>query len=372
MADVSLTIIGGGVVGLAIAARLSARHKDVVLLERRARCGEETSSRNSEVIHAGMYYPTGSLKARLCVEGNALLYELCAKHGVPHRRITKIITATAPGETGELERLQALGKANGVDLRAITAAETHAMEPQIVSHGALFSPNTGIISAHGLMDYFHHEAREHGAQIQTRCEVVGIERSGTDYRITIQEGPDRSSFDSERVINAAGLESDTISALAGIDVETAGYRIHYTKGCYFSLPASLSGCVRRLVYPVPTKDSLGVHAVVDLGGRLKFGPDVEYLKGRELDYRVDEGKRGIFAAAVRRILPHVKDGDLSPDMSGIRPKLQEAGGPFRDFVIREETDRGLPGFINLVGIESPGLTASPAIARFVEQIVDRG
>lgn len=372
MADTSLTIIGGGVVGLAIAARLSGRHGDLILLERRSHYGQETSSRNSEVIHAGMYYPTGSLKALLCVEGNALLYELCARYGVPHRRITKLITATTPGETAELERLHALGTANGVELRMVTADEAHALEPQVVSFGALFSPNTGIISAHGLMDYFHHAAREGGAQIQTRCEVVCIERAGSEYRVTVQEEGTRSSFLSERIVNASGLECDTISSLAGIDVDAAGYRLHYSKGCYFSLPASLSGCVHRLVYPVPTKESLGVHAVVDLGGQLKFGPDVEYLKGRELDYRVDEGKRGNFAASVRRILPHVKDEDLSPDMSGIRPKLQAPGASFRDFVIREETDKGLPGFINLVGIESPGLTASPAIARYVEHILERG
>jgi L-2-hydroxyglutarate oxidase LhgO len=369
MADTPLTIIGGGVVGLAVAARLSTRYRDLILLERRPHYGQETSSRNSEVIHAGMYYPTGSLKARLCVEGNALLYELCTRHEIPHRRITKIITATSPGETHELDRLLELGRANGVDLRAITSDEAHAMEPEIVSFGALFSPNTGIISAHGLMDFFHHQARENGAQLQMRCNVEGIERKGSDYLITIREGEARSSFTSERVVNAAGLESDTICGLAGIDVDAAHYRLHYSKGCYFSLPASLSSCVRRLVYPVPSKETLGVHALLDLGGRLKFGPDIEYLRSRDLDYSVDEGKRGAFAASVRRILPKVKDEDLSPDMSGIRPKLQSAGAPFRDFVIRDEADKGLPGFINLVGIESPGLTASPAIARYVEQLL---
>ena len=369
MPDAALTVIGGGAVGLAIAAELARRHAPLYLLERNPKYGQETSSRNSEVIHAGIYYANGSLKARLCVEGNRLLYEICGRHGVPHRRITKIITATRPSEEGELHRLRALGSGNGVTLRMMTAAEVMRLEPQIVTVGGLFSPDTGIISAHGLMDYYHRTAKERGAGIQTHCTVVGVEHRSSDYLITIDEGGERSTITSERVINAAGLESDTIASLAGIDVDREGYRLHYSRGCYFALPASLSTCVSRLVYPVPTNETLGVHAVVDLGGRLKFGPDIEYQEGRALDYRVDEEKRSAFGASVRRILPHVRDEDLTPDISGIRPKLQGPGEPPRDFVIREESDRGLPGFINLIGIDSPGLTASPAIARYVGEML---
>ncbi|HTO94987.1 MAG TPA: NAD(P)/FAD-dependent oxidoreductase, partial [Bacteroidota bacterium] len=347
MADVALTVIGGGVVGLAIAAELAGRHAPLLLLERYPKVGQETSSRNSEVIHAGIYYPEGSLKARLCVEGNALLYELCARHDIPHRRITKIITATRPDEEGELHRLFRLGTANGVRLRMLGAAEAAALEPKIVTCGGIFSPDTGIISAHGLMDYFLHAALSAGATIQTRCTVTGIERRGEEYRVTVSEASGTSTITSERVINAAGLESDTIAALAGIDVERAGYRLHYSRGCYFALPPRLSTCVNRLVYPVPTHESLGVHAVLDLGGRLRFGPDIEYQEDRALDYRVDPAKRGAFGASVRRILPHITDEDLTPDMSGIRPKLQGKGEPVRDFVIREEADRGLPGFYSL-------------------------
>ena len=351
MPDAALTVIGGGVVGLAIAAELSSRHAPLFLLERHPQYGQETSSRNSEVIHAGIYYNTGSLKARLCVEGNSMLYELCGRHGIPHRRITKVITATSPQELAAVERLNALGTANGVALKMLSTAEVHAMEPQVVSVGGLLSPNTGIISAHGLMDYFAHAARDQGAVIQTHCEVVGLERRSDGFTVTIREGEERTSFTSERVINAAGLGSDTVAALAGIDCEEAGYRLSFSKGSYFSLPSSMSGYVRRLVYPVPAKDTLGVHAVVDLGGRLKFGPDIEYLPDRTQDYRVDESKRAIFAASVRRILPQVRDEDLTPDMSGIRPKLPKPGGEPQDFIIREETDRGLPGLINLIGIE---------------------
>jgi L-2-hydroxyglutarate oxidase LhgO len=367
MADAAVTIIGGGVVGLAIAAELSDPHRPCLLLERHAKCGEETSSRNSEVIHAGIYYATGSLKASLCIEGNRLLYELCGANDIPHRRITKIITATRPEERDELERLFTLGSANGAPLRLLTAQEVHSLEPSVTSVGGILSPLTGIISAHGLMDYYRHKALEQGALCQMRCTVVGIEKRTSDFLISVEEQGVRSTLTSEVVVNAAGLESDTIAALAGIDVDAAGYRLHYSKGSYFALPGSLSRCVSRLVYPVPTKDTLGVHAVLDLGGRLKFGPDIEYCADRTLNYDVAPSKRHAFAESVRRILPFVKDEDLTPDMSGIRPKLQSPGGPARDFVITNETERGLDGLINLIGIESPGLTASPAIARYVRR-----
>ncbi len=369
MADAAVTIIGGGAVGLAIAAEISRSHSPVFLLERNPKYGTETSSRNSEVIHAGIYYQHNSLKAVLCLEGNRLLYELCEHHHIPHRHICKVITATRNSELGELERLHRLGTGNGVELRMLTAHEVRELEPNITTAGGMFSPNTGIISAHGLMDYYYHTAKDQGAEVQTHCNVVGIERKNGEYELTIEENGQRSSFASERVVNAAGLEADTVAAMAGIDVDAAQYRLHWCKGCYFALPSSLSKCVSHLVYPVPTKDSLGVHAVVDLGGRLKFGPDVEYLSTRMLDYSVDENKRNTFAESVRRILPHVRDEDLTPDMSGLRPKLQGKGEPPRDFVIREESDRGLPGFIDLIGIESPGLTASPAIAKMVHKML---
>ncbi len=369
MADAAVTIVGSGVVGLAIAAELSADHAPLFLLERREKYGQETSSRNSEVIHAGIYYPHNSLKARLCVEGRRLLYELCERHDIPHRRITKVITATMKEELQGLEKLYQHGIGNGVQLQLLGEKQVHALEPHIASVGGILSATTGIISAHGLMDYLYHAAKGNGAEIQMHCEVVGMERRTGDYRITIKEGESISSFSSERVVNAAGLESDTISRLAGIDVDAAGYGLHWAKGSYFALPSNYRNIMSRLVYPVPTSDTLGVHALMDLGGRIKFGPDIDYLPDRQLNYTVDESKRHAFAQSVRRILPMVKDEDLTPDMSGIRPKLQTQGGEVRDFVIREESDKGLPGFINLVGIESPGLTASPAIAKYVRQLL---
>ncbi len=369
MADVAVTVIGGGVVGLAIAAELSKHYSPLFLLERYPKYGQETSSRNSEVIHAGLYYPHGSLKAKLCVEGRILLYELCEKHGIPHSRITKIITAAQQSEVESLERLYHHGLNNGVELRMMTTDEVHALEPHIASVAGIFSPTTGIISAHGLMDYYAHAAKANGAEIQTHCEVIGIERRQSDYTISIKEGSTTSSFTSERVVNAAGLESDTMCSLAGIDVDEAGYRLHYCKGSYFALSGTMSKLVKRLVYPVPPKESLGVHALVDLSGRVKFGPDVEYLPERKLDYTVADEKRHAFAASVRRIMPMVKDEDLTPDMSGIRAKLQAKGASVHDFVITHEKERGLNGFYNLVGIESPGLTSSPAIARYILELM---
>jgi L-2-hydroxyglutarate oxidase LhgO len=316
-----------------------------------------------------MYYPAGSLKARLCVEGNRAIYEICEAHAIPHKRCGKIITATVPDELPALDRILDLGTTNGVEMRRISAEETLALEPNIRTVGALLSPNTGVVSAHGLMDYFHHQALAAGATFQGRSQVVEIERGSDGYRIGLRSGGVIESFTTEAVVNAAGLEADTVSALAGIDVDAARYRLHYCKGSYFSVASSKAGLVSRLVYPVPSPVSLGIHALVDMAGRMKFGPDAEYLPDRRLDYRVDEAKLGVFGASVRKLVPSIGDDDLAPDMSGIRPKLQGPGEPARDFVIREESDRGLPGFFNLVGIDSPGLTSSPAIARHVEALM---
>ena len=365
MADTSVVVVGAGVVGLAIAAELSRHYSPLYILERNPKYGQETSSRNSEVIHAGIYYPHNSLKATLCVEGRQLLYGLCEAHDIPHRRITKIITATAENELAELHRICQHGIGNGVELHSLTAQQVHELEPNIASVGGILSPSTGIISAHALMDYFFHAAKEHGAELQSHCEVVGVEKRNSDFLISIKEGNELSSFSTERVINAAGLECDTIAALAGIDVDAAGYRIHHCKGSYFAVSGAKSKSISRLVYPVPPKESLGVHALIDLGGRLKFGPDVEYLTNRHYDYNVDDSKRHAFAESVRRILPGIEDEDLTADMSGIRPKLQQMGESQRDFIIRHEKEQGLEGLINLIGIDSPGLTASPAIAKYV-------
>jgi L-2-hydroxyglutarate oxidase LhgO len=281
---------------------------------------------------------------------------------VPHRRIGKVITAVEDDELGQLEALLARGLANGVELRFLGPAEMARMEPNVRSVGALLSPNTGIVSAHGLMDALLVQARAAGALTRFQAEVTALERTGDGWLITCGRAGDSESFTSEAVVNAAGLGSDEVAALAGIDVDAAGYRLHYCKGDYFAVAPRKAGLVQRLVYPVPGHVSLGVHAVVGLDGRVRFGPDVEYLGERECRYDVDAGKRAAFGEAVRRIVPAIADEDLTPDTAGIRAKLQRAGEPMRDFVIAEESARGLPGLVSLVGIESPGLTACLAIA----------
>jgi L-2-hydroxyglutarate oxidase LhgO len=369
MADFQMTIIGAGVVGLAVAARLSERRQNVLVLEKNEKYGMETSSRNSEVIHAGIYYEPGSLKARLCVEGRDELYAICRKHNVGHKQLTKLITAVNEKELAQLESVYQLGTTNGVDLEILDQQQTRRLEPHIKSVGSIYSPKTGIVSAHELMDYYYHAAIKNGVTVQHQCEVVGIERTSNGYAITVSEGGQRSTITSEVVINSAGLYSDRIAQLAGIDIDKAGYRMVYAKGSYFSVVSSKAKLVSRLVYPMPNKETLGVHVVLDLGGRLRFGPDTEYQDEKDFDYRVDDSKRGVFGESVRHILPAITDDDLAPDMSGFRPKLQRKGEPEKDWVIVHEKARGLEGFINLIGMESPALTASAAIARYVEGLL---
>ncbi len=371
MPDAGVTVIGAGIVGLAIAARLAPHEPDLVVLERNPRHGMETSSRNSQVIHAGIYYTPGSLKARLCVEGNARIYAICDRHGIPHRRTGKIVTAVTPKERPALDRLLESARSNGVSLEILSGAAVRALEPHVRSVGGLWSQSSGIVDAHSLMDYFLSAAREHGATLYTSATLLAIERTSDGYRLVVQRGKEEEleSFTSERVVNSAGLEADTVAGLAGIDVESAAYRLHYCKGSSFSAAPRCSRLVSHLVYPVPSRESLGVHVVLDTGDRLRFGPDAEYLAGRQLDYRVDPARRGEFGEAARRILPEIRDEDLEPDISGIRPKLQAKGEPARDFVIAHEIDRGLPGFYDLIGIESPGLTAAPAISEYVARLM---
>lgn len=369
MNDFEITIIGAGVVGLAIAERLSKRSSRLVVLEKNEHYGMETSSRNSEVIHAGIYYTPNSLKATLCVEGREELYSICAKNGITHKKITKIITATDEYELQKLEDVYQNGLSNGVEMKMLNAEETLKLEPNIRTVGSIFSPTTGIISVHELMDFFYHTAIGNGATLQLHAEVIGIEKRNGCYRISIREGNEISSFTSDIVINSAGLSSDLIAQLAGIEIDSAGYRLSYAKGSYFSVVPAKSKLVSRLIYPAPRNEGLGVHALIDWGGRLKFGPDIEYIPREKIDYGVPESKRKAFGESIRRIVPAITDEDIEPDMSGIRPKLQKKGEPKKDFVIVHEKERGLDGFVNLVGIESPGLTSSPAIARYVETLL---
>jgi L-2-hydroxyglutarate oxidase LhgO len=367
-----VVVVGAGVVGLAVAAAASRSGRRVIVLERNEAIARETTSRNSEVIHAGIYYPAGSLKALLCVKGRRDLYQRCRERGVPHRRTGKLIVATNDEELAVLEGIQRTALANGVELEHRDAAAVRSLEPQVAAVGALLSPETGIVDAHAYSLSFQAEAESHEAMVVLRTEAVAIEESGSDWRVETRSGDPSSGGETESlvagsVVNAAGLAGTHVAELAGFDADACGYRLHYCKGDYFSLAPSAGVSLTHLVYPVPVQAGLGTHATLDLGGRIRFGPDTEYVD--DLRYDVDADKAAGFAEAVARYLPEVRADLLSPDYAGIRPKLAGPGEGFADFVIAEESARGRPGFVNCIGIESPGLTAATAIADRVVELL---
>jgi L-2-hydroxyglutarate oxidase LhgO len=363
---VNITIIGAGVVGLAIAAELSKKYDDIVVLEKHDKFGQETSSRNSEVIHSGIYYPSDSLKARLCVEGAALLYAYCERHSILHSRLGKLIAASNDDEKRHLQEFYKNGVQNGV--KNLTFMDEHdiaEMEPNVNAISALYSPDTGIIDSHSLMESFFKTATASGVLFSFGSEVNLIDKKENGYLIGI--GNDDYKFISKVVINSAGLSSDYIAKLTGIDIQKSGYELKYCKGSYFSY--AKPSPVKMLIYPVPHEElvGLGIHATLDLGGRLRFGPDTEYIDA--IDYKVDADKKDIFYKGAGKIINGLEKDSFVPDMAGIRPKLSGKNEKARDFVIKDEADKGLEGLINLIGIESPGLTASPAIAKMVAGMV---
>jgi L-2-hydroxyglutarate oxidase LhgO len=364
---VEIVIIGAGVVGLACAAELARRGREVVIVERAARIAQGITSRNSGVIHAGLYYPSSSLKAQLCIEGRELLYERAARYGVAHKQLGKLIVANDPAELAKLAQLHAQAEANGVRLEVLDARQVAALEPRVRAACALLSSRTGIIDAHELADSYRREAIEHGASLCLATEVFELEPiAGAALRVATRAGTgELEVLRAEHVINAAGLDAPRIAALAGV-AEQPGQRQHLCKGDYFRLSSRLRGLVSRLVYPTPAQAGLGIHLTLDLDAQLRAGPDTEYIAA--LHYEIDAHKRAAFGAALRRYAPDIEDADLEPDYAGIRPKLQGPSEGFHDFVI--EAHSAAPGLINLLGIESPGLTASPAIARRVAALID--
>ena len=363
-AEVDIIIIGAGVVGLAIAAEVSQINKNVFVFEKNRTFGLETSSHNSEVIHAGMYYPENSFKAKFCVGGNALLYELCEKFNINYKKLGKLIVAADDVEAKEVERLYHQGLKNGVGgLQIIERDDIKKLEPNVNAVEALLSPSTGVIDSHNLLRCFSGRAKENGAEFVFNTEVIGIERKSGSYRVGISDDEGISSVTARVVINAAGLSSDRIAQSAGIDLVKAGYILHYCKGQYFSLDPKIGRLVHRLVYPVPEQSGVGIHVTLSIDGSVRLGPDTKYVN--KIEYTVNENDKTDFYRAVHRYLPSIEPDELSPDFAGVRPKLQGKGEGFRDYVIRDEADKGFPGLINLIGIESPGLTASPAIAKYV-------
>jgi L-2-hydroxyglutarate oxidase LhgO len=368
LAEIDITIIGAGVVGLAIASEIAREQSSVFVFEKNHRFGLETSSRNSEVIHAGIYYPEESLKARFCVEGRNLLYELCDSHNIAYRKLGKIIVATTEDETTQLEKLHEQGRRNGVqDLMLLSRTEFKKLEPNIEARAGLLSPSSGILDSLALLKFLYNQAREKGTEFVFDTEVIGIERTGAKYRVETRDREGTHAFISRIVINAAGLNSDRIAQLAGIDITKAGYELHYCKGEYFSLSSKYRNLVSRLIYPVPEQSGLGIHITMGLDGRVRLGPNAYYVQ--TVDYAVDETQKEAFYSSVKRFLPFIELEDLEPEFAGVRPKLQSPNESFRDFIIAHEEKAGFPGLINLIGIESPGLTASPAIATYVGRMV---
>jgi L-2-hydroxyglutarate oxidase LhgO len=367
MDNIDVVVVGAGVVGLAVARALAVAGREVLVLEAAESFGTGTSSRNSEVIHAGIYYPRGSLKARFCVAGRDRLYSFCEQHGVPHRRCGKLIVATADGQLTELQKIQAAARANGVELELWEGARALALEPQLRCVGALHSPLTGIVDSHSYMLALLGQAESHGATLVCESAVTGLrlEKDGVVLAINGEEPLLRA----RALINSAGIQAPRIAELIqGFPAEHVP-RAYFAKGNYFTL--SGRSPFNRLVYPVPEPGGLGVHLTLDLAGRARFGPDVQWVEACDCDYTVDTHRAARFYAAIRTYWPALADGALQPAYAGIRPKISAPSAPAADFRIDGPEVHGVPGVVNLFGIESPGLTASLAIADEVAEIVLR-
>jgi len=350
-------VVGAGVVGLAVARALALRGREVVVLEAERAIGSITSARNSEVIHAGIYYAPGSLKARMCVAGRAALYAYCADHGVATSRLGKLIVAAGPEEVGYLEKLKATGEANGVDgLRMLDAAEARALEPELKVHAALLSPSTGIVDSHGFMLALKGDLEAAGGMVALAAPFLSAEVRRDGF--TVSAGGDSPlKLGCRLLVNCAGLDATAVAgSIAGLDPAFVP-RPRFAKGNYFTATRKLP--FRHLIYPVPEAGGLGTHLTLDLGGQARFGPDVEWVDER--DYRVDPARKAAFLASIRRYWPQVREEDLAPGYSGIRPKLEFPDGVTPDFVLQGAPSHGVRGLVNLFGIESPGLTSALAL-----------
>ncbi|MEH6476793.1 MAG: NAD(P)/FAD-dependent oxidoreductase [Sneathiella sp.] len=356
--DVENIVIGAGVIGLAIARELSVAGKDVLVLEKNSHFGEETSSRNSEVIHAGIYYAKDSLKAKFCVEGKALLYKYCTDYSVPHARIGKLIVATDKDELHILDSIKHKAENNGVhDLSFLTAQEAHTMEPALNCSGALLSPSTGIIDTHQYMLSLVGEIESSGNFIAYNAPFDGAGAIENGFRVN----SNGNEIKCKHLINAAGLGAQTVAGeIADLAPQFVPTRF-LAKGSYFTMNAPSP--FAHLIYPVPNTASLGIHVTLDMAGQIRFGPDQEWVD--TIDYEMDADRDDAFYEAIRKYYPQLPDDVLIPAYTGIRPKLQNASNGVKDFLISDRSHHGLPGLVNLFGMESPGLTSSLSIAKYV-------
>jgi L-2-hydroxyglutarate oxidase LhgO len=366
MEKIECVVVGAGVIGLAVARRLAQAGREVIILEAAEGIGTVTSSRNSEVIHAGIYYPAGSLMARMCVSGKRALYRYCSDHGVPHRNCGKLIVATTPDETAKLQSIRAHAEANGVlDLQTLGADAARALEPALNCDAALLSPSTGIIDSHAFMLALRGDAEEAGAVCAFYAPLL---RATADAgRIEIEVGGAAPiSLECKLLVNAAGLSAPTVArGISGMPIELIP-PAYLAKGNYFSCQARAP--FSRLIYPVPEPGGLGVHLTLDMAGQARFGPDVEWVE--TVDYAVDPARAARFYPAIRRYWPTLPDGALMPSYSGIRPKIVPPAVAVQDFLIQGPNDHGVDGLINLFGIESPGLTSALAIADHVGELIE--
>lgn len=366
MEEFDVIIIGAGIVGLAIAERLSRKYENVLLIEKEESFGRHTSSRNSEVIHSGIYYQKDSLKARLCVRGNKLLYNFLKKYEIPYRNCGKLVVATEKQELPILTKIYQKGIRNGVaGLKILSEQETKKLEPLFRAVGSLYVPSTGIMDTHRVMSQLEFLAAQNGALIAYNTEAVGIERINDEYLVQVKDEDIRIKV--PILINAAGLWSDKVAEMAGLSIAKCNYKLHFCKGEYYKTTRHKD--IAHLIYPVPDPSGLylGIHTRINLNGELSFGPNAYYVD--ELDYRIDEKYHEDFYQAIKKYLD-IEYDDIWPDDCGIRPKLQAPNEPERDFVISNEKEKGFPNLINLIGIESPGLTCCLAIAEYVEKIID--
>ncbi len=356
--ELDCAVIGGGVIGLAIARKLALQGRQVVLFEAEKATGQHTSSRNSEVLHAGIHYPTGSLKARLCVQGRRMLVEYCQARGVEYRLIGKIVVAVDEAEAPQLDHIKAQAAENGVDdLTWLGAAEVKQLEPAVTCVRALASPSTGLVDCHGLMRSLASEAQAAGADIVLASPVTGGTVDGDGVELEVG-GSDPGRFHFRAVVNAAGFSAPTVArSLRGLDPRTVP-QAYFARGHYFTLSGPPP--FRRLVYPLPSATGLGIHVALDLAGNVRFGPDATWVE--RPDYRFDESRADFFYRAIRRYFPALRDGTLAPGFVGVRPKLGAADAGFIDFVLQGPEVHGVSGLFNLYGIDSPGLTSSLALA----------
>jgi L-2-hydroxyglutarate oxidase LhgO len=366
--EIDCAVVGAGVVGLAVARALAQSGREVIVLEANEGIGTETSSRNSEVIHAGIYYPAQSLMARFCVAGRRALYAYCAEKGVPYRNCGKLIVATNAQEDAMLAGIKQRAEANGVEgMRRLSSAEATALEPNLSCTSALLSPTTGIIDSHSYMVALQGDAENAGAVCVFHSPMRGARVANRQIEIDVG-GDDPMSLRCRLLVNAAGLHAPGLaSRIVGMPAERVP-KAYYAKGNYFTLTGRAP--FSRLIYPVPVPGGLGVHLTIDMGGQAKFGPDVEWID--TIEYSVDPRRSDSFYAAVRKYWPALKDGALQPGYAGIRPKIVPKGQAAQDFVVQGPQTHGVPGLINLFGIESPGLTASLALADHVLEVSRTG